>query len=201
MARKKLGQEVSKQDILAAALKYFSAYGYKSTNMKDIAKSLNCTRTPIYYYFNDKKMLYEEVVRDHMRYKQEKYTRLFSSDAPFFEKVHEDLLLSSHHRMEEENLFVDIEIHPDLKEAKKIQDDVMREIHCMKIRNIKKAIDDGILRRDTDPEQFMVYFYVISFGIEAVHKQMDYEMTEERISRLIDTVMDGIIYRYKEIRY
>ncbi len=75
----------------------------------------------------------------------------------------------------------------------------MREIHEMKTENIRKAVADKILRPDTDVEQFMIYFYVISLGIEAVDKQTEYEITEERMDKLVDTVLDGIISKYKAI--
>ena len=45
----------------------------------------------------------------------------------------------------------------------------------------------------------MIYFYVISLGIEAVDKQTEYEITEERMDKLVDTVLDGIISKYKAI--
>ena len=69
----------------------------------------------------------------------------------------------------------------------------------MKTQNIRQAVADRILRPDTDVEQFMIYFYVISLGIEAVDKKTEYEITEERMDKLIDTVLDGMISKYKAI--
>ena len=48
MSRKPQGQEVSESDILNAAKKVFTIYGYERTNLNDIAAELNITRTPIY---------------------------------------------------------------------------------------------------------------------------------------------------------
>ena len=197
MSRKPQGQEVSESDILNAAKKVFTIYGYERTNLNDIAAELNITRTPIYYYFSNKLKLYEEVTRRHMLGKQEQYTKLFASDLPFFDKVHKDLLLSSHLRLSEHNLFLGIETNPRLAGVKEFQDKVLHDIHIMKTGNIRKAVEDRVLRPDTDVEQFMVYFYVISLGIEAVDKQVEYDMTEDRIDKVIDTVMDGIIHRYR----
>ena len=191
--------KVTEEDILDVSLKHFSMHGYEGTNLNDIANELNITRTPIYYYFNNKLGLYESVTKRHLLSKKAQYTSIFTSDLPFFEKVRKDLLVSSHLRLSEQVLFAGIDTNPKLTEARDIQNQVMREIHEMKTENIRKAVADKILRPDTDVEQFMIYFYVISLGIEAVDKQTEYEITEERMDKLVDTVLDGIISKYKAI--
>lgn len=191
--------KVTEEEILDVSLKHFSMHGYEGTNLNDIANELNITRTPIYYYFNNKLGLYESVTKRHLLSKKAQYTSIFTSDLPFFEKVRKDLLVSSHLSLSEQVLFAGIDTNPKLTEARDIQNQVMREIHEMKTENIRKAVADKILRPDTDVEQFMIYFYVISLGIEAVDKQTEYEITEERMDKLVDTVLDGIISKYKAI--
>lgn len=191
--------KVTEEEILDVSLKHFSMHGYEGTNLNDIANELNITRTPIYYYFNNKLGLYESVTKRYLLSKKAQYTSIFTSDLPFFEKVRKDLLVSSHLRLSEQVLFAGIDTNPKLTEARDIQNQVMREIHEMKTENIRKAVADKILRPDTDVEQFMIYFYVISLGIEAVDKQTEYEITEERMDKLVDTVLDGIISKYKAI--
>lgn len=191
--------KVSEQEILDVSLKYFSMHGYEGTNLNDIVKELNITRTPIYYYFKNKLTLYEAVTRRHLLNKKSQYTAIFSSNLPFFEKVRKDLLVSSHLRMSEQVLFAGIDTNPKLEHVRDFQNQVMREIHQMKTQNIRQAVADRILRPDTDVEQFMIYFYVISLGIEAVDKKTEYEITEERMDKLIDTVLDGMISKYKAI--
>ena len=199
MSRTPVQFKVTEEEILDVSLKHFSMHGYEGTNLNDIANELNITRTPIYYYFNNKLGLYESVTKRHLLSKKAQYTSIFTSDLPFFEKVRKDLLVSSHLRLSEQVLFAGIDTNPKLTEARDIQNQVMREIHEMKTENIRKAVADKILRPDTDVEQFMIYFYVISLGIEAVDKQTEYEITEERMDKLVDTVLDGIISKYKAI--
>ena len=191
--------KVSEQEILDVSLKYFSMHGYEGTNLNDIVKELIITRTPIYYYFKNKLTLYEAVTRRHLLNKKSQYTAIFSSNLPFFEKVRKDLLVSSHLRLSEQVLFAGIDTNPKLEHVRDFQNQVMREIHQMKTQNIRQAVADRILRPDTDVEQFMIYFYVISLGIEAVDKKTEYEITEERMDKLIDTVLDGMISKYKAI--
>lgn len=199
MSRKPLGQEVSEEEILETAKKYFSMYGYERTNLNDIAGELNITRTPIYYYFGNKLGLYEAVTMKYLRHKLESYTNLFATDLPFFEKIRKDLLMSSHFRISEHELFTGVDTTPQLQKVKDYRAQIMRDIHEMKTKNIHQAIEDRILRPDTDVEIFMVYFYVVSFGIEAVDKQVEYDMTEERIETLIDTVLSAMIMRYQAL--
>lgn len=191
--------KVSETDILDVSLKYFSMHGYEGTNLNDIVKELNITRTPIYYYFKNKLTLYEAVTERHLLNKKAQYTAIFSSNLPFFEKVRKDLLVSSHLRLSEQVLFAGVDTNPKLENVRDFQNKVMREIHQMKTQNIRQAVADRILRPDTDVEQFMIYFYVISLGIEAVDKKTEYEITEERMDKLIDTVLDGMISKYKAI--
>ena len=191
--------KVSEQEILDVSLKYFSMHGYEGTNLNDIVKELNITRTPIYYYFKNKLTLYEAVTRRHLLNKKSQYTAIFSSNLPFFEKVRKALLGSSHLRLSEQVLFAGMDSNTKLDHVRDFRNQVMREIHQMKTQNIRQAVADRILRPDTDVEQFMIYFYVISLGIEAVDKKTEYEITEERMDKLIDTVLDGMISKYKAI--
>ena len=47
MSRKPLGQEVSEEDVLNAAKKIFCEYGFDNTNLNDIARELNTTRSDL----------------------------------------------------------------------------------------------------------------------------------------------------------
>ena len=58
--------KVTEEEILDVSLKHFSMHGYEGTNLNDIANELNITRTPIYYYFNNKLGLYESVTKRHL---------------------------------------------------------------------------------------------------------------------------------------
>lgn len=76
--------KVTEEEILDVSLKHFSMHGYEGTNLNDIANELNITRTPIYYYFNNKLGLYESVTKRHLLSKKAQYTSIFTSDLPFF---------------------------------------------------------------------------------------------------------------------
>ncbi len=50
----------TKEKILRVAIKHF-AKGYENASLEEIAKELNITKPAIYYYFNSKNALYNEI--------------------------------------------------------------------------------------------------------------------------------------------
>jgi len=51
----------TKEEILSEGLKVFAKKGYENTNLETIAKKANITKPAIYYYFKNKKALYNEI--------------------------------------------------------------------------------------------------------------------------------------------
>jgi TetR/AcrR family acrAB operon transcriptional repressor len=58
MRRTKEEAEITKQNLLAAALEVFSQKGYTATRVEDIAKRANVTTGAIYHHFGGKSALY-----------------------------------------------------------------------------------------------------------------------------------------------
>lgn len=56
-------QELNKKfEICDAALGMFAHYGYKKTTMTDVASAVGMTKSNLYFYFSNKKNLYEQTV-------------------------------------------------------------------------------------------------------------------------------------------
>ncbi|MCP2520353.1 TetR/AcrR family transcriptional regulator [Candidatus Aminicenantes bacterium AC-335-K20] len=60
--RKEREREARKQTILEAAIEIFSRKGYEKTNMEEIAEKAELSKGVIYYYFESKEKLFEELV-------------------------------------------------------------------------------------------------------------------------------------------
>src|SRR3954453_21663912 len=56
-------QAERREAILAAALEEFSASGFASTRLDDVAKRAGVAKGTIYLYFRDKESLFQELVR------------------------------------------------------------------------------------------------------------------------------------------
>ena len=55
-------KEARIEEICKAALRSFSAYGYRKTTLGDVAEELGMTQSNLYFYVKDKKDLYERAV-------------------------------------------------------------------------------------------------------------------------------------------
>ena len=62
MRRTKTEAEITRQNLLDAALNVFSRKGYAATRLEDIAAEANVTRGAIYHHFGGKPELYETLV-------------------------------------------------------------------------------------------------------------------------------------------
>lgn len=64
MRRTKEEAEITKQNILTAALEVFSRKGYTATRVEDIAKQANVTTGAIYHHFEGKSALYFALIEE-----------------------------------------------------------------------------------------------------------------------------------------
>lgn len=62
--RKTSGKVDTASAIRAKALEQFGRFGYESTSLAEVAKSVGVTRTTLLYYFDTKEALYDAVVQD-----------------------------------------------------------------------------------------------------------------------------------------
>ncbi|WP_338753507.1 TetR/AcrR family transcriptional regulator [Bacillus sp. FJAT-52991] len=80
-----------KQQIIEAATKSFSLFGYKATTMDQVAKLANVGKGTIYTFFKNKEELFDEIVQsliNEMRYKAED---VIDPNNSFHENVHRAL--------------------------------------------------------------------------------------------------------------
>jgi TetR/AcrR family acrAB operon transcriptional repressor len=64
MRRTKEDALITRENILAAALKVFSQKGYSATRLEDIAQAAEVTRGAIYHHFGNKEELYKDLVTE-----------------------------------------------------------------------------------------------------------------------------------------
>ena len=51
-----------RERIKETAVDHFNRHGYHGTTIRNIAKEVNCSLPMIYYYFNNKKELFDEMI-------------------------------------------------------------------------------------------------------------------------------------------
>lgn len=60
-------EEIFKEDIIREAQKLFQSYGLKKTTMEDIAKALGKGKSTLYYYYQSKEQIFEEVLQKELQ--------------------------------------------------------------------------------------------------------------------------------------
>lgn len=60
-------EEIFKDDIIREAQKLFQTYGLKKTTMEDIAKALGKGKSTLYYYYQSKEQIFEEVLQKELQ--------------------------------------------------------------------------------------------------------------------------------------
>lgn len=64
MRRTKEEAQITRENVLSAALQVFSQHGYSATRLEDIAKAAEVTRGAIYHHFGNKEELYIALVSE-----------------------------------------------------------------------------------------------------------------------------------------
>jgi len=67
--------------IVNSAMMHFSRYGFHKTTMDEIAKHIHKAKGVLYYYFNSKEDLFNEVVRQELAKVKTELTRITTSNA------------------------------------------------------------------------------------------------------------------------
>ncbi len=52
-----------RERIKVVAVEHFNNHGYHGTSVRNIAKDVGCSLPMIYYYFNNKKELFDEIIK------------------------------------------------------------------------------------------------------------------------------------------
>lgn len=81
-----------KKEILEAATRSFSLFGYKATTMEQIAKIANVGKGTIYTFFANKEVLFQEIVRKMICEMKQEATDAIQEGASFQENAHAALM-------------------------------------------------------------------------------------------------------------
>lgn len=177
-------------DILAVAIKVFSQKGYVATNMQDIATEMNTTRTPLYYHFKNKKVLYQECVQRYLSMKRETYTTIDTKDAPFIDILREHLycMLQYVDKINESNLMGAI-TKEDFPVLYDLTTETTKYIRGLKRRMIERAIAKGELKANLDTDQLINFIFVQSYGLMRIAYEPVYCMGHKPLHQQVDTIL------------
>lgn len=169
-----------RHQVLQAATKSFSLFGYKATTMDQVAKIANVGKGTIYTFFTNKEELFDEILHDVMREMKQIAEREIRRDKPFFDNLHRVLDALLEFRSEHE-LFIKLSQEnrdfgtPQAGEGlEKIESVVMEYLE----REVEYAIRQGEIK-PCDPQIVSVVMFrlyiVLTTELNKIHTPLDKE--------------------------
>lgn len=82
---------MKKEQIIEAARKLFTKYGYKKVSMDEIAREANVSKKTVYAYFKDKEELFRYFIFEELDKMRTAVANIENKKLPFLEMVHETI--------------------------------------------------------------------------------------------------------------
>lgn len=185
--------ESQRQRIIEEAHKVFMDNGYVATKTEVIAQKAGISRSPLYYYFKNKQVLFQTVVEYHFDTLEQMFHKIFSQDKPILKLVEEDLLQTLQ-ATGEGYISKDIESFTGGIDERVIKEHIDR-IFLIKLEAVERAVADGQLKPGTDAREFVQMVFTVYYGLTGisnsgiVERKNAKKIVENFISMLANTYL------------
>ena len=184
--------------ILHEATRLFAEQGYSSTSIRQVVEACKCTKPALYYYFKGKEALFSETVRIQVDAIGSVLQEMLDGTGSFRERLHASIgAFLTHFKANPMGvqLMQRLEMNPE-EGMPTIEFACGQELHMrMMTTLLERAIESGELRDDLDVELATLTLD----GAIRIHFQLaltgHQPLTQERIGRAIDMILDGIAKR------
>lgn len=185
-----------RQEILAAAAKSFSLFGYKATTMDQVAKIANVGKGTIYIFFANKEELFNAIVLNMMQEMRIEADAVTVEGAPFQQNAHARLMRMLEFR-ESHQLYAKL-----IDEEKEIRtpavSEVLVAIEKEIVSFIKGKIERAIAKGELKPCDSELVAYLIFKSYMALvadwSKTHDKDLNEKQIAGLLsDTIFKSLL--------
>lgn len=178
-----------RQEILLAATRSFSLFGYKATTMEQIAKIANVGKGTIYTFFENKEVLFQEIVLRMIAEMKQEALNAIQEDASFQDNAHAALMKMLEFR-ETHQLFakiIDEEQEWKTQAVKQVIVQVEQAIVSFVKEKIDKYIDKGEIRQ-VNSELVAYLLLKAYFGfVNDWNVTHDQSLSEEEIANFFKT--------------
>lgn len=194
MRKASVKSENLKDEICNVALRLFSEKGYDAANMSEIAEILGITRTPLYYYYSDKKCLYVEAIKKHLETKRNIYTNMAAETSDIFEWLRRHIEFACSNKSD--IVLFNVFDRPEFEFLSDLNDETNRYVYALKRRRVQRAVETGELPPDIDIDLFLYNIYVMSYGfIYVINESIlssDLKSNPHKVTALIDLFLEEI---------
>lgn len=183
----------TREEILSSALDLFSKKNYHAVSMIEIADGANISKGTLYWYFDSKEDLFQEIAFNGMDYFYNQFQKIAEQEAGFEAKIHQLVkfvlkTLANHLTM--------IDVFRNNIEL--LNKDFKNDIEKMHNKNIevvaeiiKEGVSEGLVKHDNTSEISMMVLSVL-FTPQTKELLTSTEMVEAKIDFIYDFIMNGI---------
>lgn len=209
MARKtKEDAEVTRQNLLGAALKVFSRQGYAAARLEDVAEEAGVTRGAIYWHFKNKADLYNTLVAETLGGIQSVVDRAVHQGGTFLEIQRRVMIyittlpeVDEVYRAVMELTILKTGYEPELQEGLRAKNEAARQVEEELAGYFRMGIAIGEVRAELDPvivaRSMMAYMNGIL--LNWLMDQQAFSL-RECVPALIDIYVRGIAARPYDVK-
>lgn len=181
-----------RQEILKAANKSFSLFGYKATTIDQVARLANVGKGTIYTYFKNKEELLDEIITKLISDMEKAASDTISPDKPFQENVHQALYKMLEYRLEHQLTIKLAQEQRDI--GTPVVENVMKELEKSILLFIQDKIEQAIRKKVIKPcDSEVMAFMLLKMYVALI---FDWEKDREPLSKEeIANIFDLYIFR------
>jgi len=185
-----------RQEILEAATKSFSLFGYKATTMDQVAKLATVGKGTIYTFFSNKEELFHEIVFTMIKEMKAEKDAVISEDRSFQENAHLVLMKMLEFREQHALLAKLIAEEKEMKTpiVQEVLVKIEQEIVHYIAENIQNAIDKNEIRQvNVELVAYLIFKAYMAFAVDwqLTH---DHALPEKKIVEVFgDTIFKSLI--------
>jgi len=202
MKRTKEDAEITKNNILSAALDVFVSKGYRATRLDDVAAEANVTRGAIYWHFKNKYELFKNLMTEYSPDPEAYFKDVVASEESVEQKIYKILI----YFLRLEAFKKDYKHFYSLVQIVQVNREELSELHETLVQRRKKMtsmisgiIRDGIVKGEissnTDPDVTAYAIFSYASGIlihSTVGEELDLKDLTHEFAKILLT---GIIKR------
>lgn len=183
-----------KQEIIEAATKSFTLFGYKATTMDQVAKLANVGKGTIYTFFKNKEELFDEIVTDLIQRMQKEANESIDPKLPFKDNVHQALYKMLEFRLSHQLTIKLFQEGRDM--GTPIVQEVIRRIEDEILHFIKDKVNSAIAKGQIKPcDADLTAFILVKVYIALIFdwEKNNHPLSKEDISKIFDLyLLEGL---------
>jgi len=185
-------RDAVRENILAIAQEIFSKYGYKKTTLDDIANAVRKGKSSLYYYFNSKEDLFQEVIQKEADILREELSKVLVKDIDPAEKLRDYILTKISTYRQLANFYDAIQNDTT---AVEFIDNIKSQYDKEEIRMMKRILLEGARRGKFTIKDFSLAAIGITTAIRGLEMPLSAgEFKTSDIEQSVDAIVGIICY-------